>query len=108
MDFPGSITVHHETFMRYVVDVIKSVVYHGFKKVIMINGHGSNVPPLDLVARRVMIETDAVVSLTNWWSLIQVDPELHRQVAGVALSWRLCARLRARNRVRDGHRRFGG
>ena len=75
MDFPGSITVHHETFMRYVIDVIKSVVYHGFKKVIMINGHGSNVPPLDLVARRVMIETDAVVSLTNWWSLIQVDPD---------------------------------
>ena len=75
MDFPGSVTVHHETFMRYVIDVVKSVVYHGFKKVIMINGHGSNAPPLDLAARRVMIETDAVVSLTNWWSLIQVDPD---------------------------------
>lgn len=75
MDFPGSITVHHETFIRYVVDVIKSIVYHGFKKVIVVNGHGSNVPPLDLAARRAMIESDAVVSMTSWWSLVTVDPE---------------------------------
>ena len=75
MDFPGSITVHHETFIRYVVDIVKSVVHHGFKKVIVINGHGSNVPPLDLAARRVMIETDGIVSLTSWWSLVTVDPD---------------------------------
>ncbi len=75
MDFPGSVTVHHETFMRYVADVIKSVVYHGFKKVIVVNGHGSNVSALDLAARRVMLETDAVVAMTSWWSLITTDPD---------------------------------
>lgn len=75
MDFPGTITIHHETFIRYVVDVIKSIAHHGFRKVIVINGHGSNAPPLDLAARRANIETDAVVSLTNWWSLLTVDPE---------------------------------
>ena len=36
MDFPGSITIHHETFIRYVLDVLKSVAYHGFKKIIVI------------------------------------------------------------------------
>ena len=75
MDFPGSVTVHHETFIRYVVDVLKSVVYHGFKKVIVVNGHGSNVPPLDLATRRVILETDAIVSLTSWWSLVSTDPD---------------------------------
>ena len=75
MDFPGTVTVHHETFIRYVVDVIKSVAYHGFKKVIVVNGHGSNAPPLDIAARRANIETDAVVSMTSWWSLVAVDPE---------------------------------
>ena len=77
MDFPGSVTVHHETFIRYVVDVLKSVIYHGFKKVIVVNGHGSNVPPLDLATRRVILETDAIVSLTSWWSLVTADPDFN-------------------------------
>ncbi len=79
MDFPGSITVHHETFTRYVVDVVKSVVYHGFKKVIMVNGHGSNMPPLELAARRVMLETDAVVSWASWWLFTLADPEFMKK-----------------------------
>ena len=73
MDFPGTITVHPDTFSRYVVDVLKSACYHGFKKLIVINGHGSNIPPLELAARRVMLETDAIVSLTSWWPLLAVN-----------------------------------
>jgi len=75
MDFPGSITIHHETFIRYVLDVLKSVAYHGFKKIIVINGHGSNMPPLDLACRRANIETTSEVSLAAWWNLITADPE---------------------------------
>ena len=75
MDFPGSITIHHETFIRYVVDVLKSLCYHGFKKLIVVNGHGSNMPPLELAARRVMLETDAVVSWASWWQLTMADPD---------------------------------
>ena len=26
--------------------------HHGFKKIVLLNGHGSNMPNLDLVARR--------------------------------------------------------
>ncbi len=75
MDFPGSVTIHHETFIRYVVDVLKSVAYHGFKKIIVINGHGSNMPPLDLAIRRVNMETSSEVSLTAWWNLTAVNPD---------------------------------
>ena len=75
MDFPGSVTVHHETFIRYVVDVLKSVAYHGFKKIIVINGHGSNMPPLDLATRRVNMETNSEVSLAAWWTLTTVNPD---------------------------------
>jgi creatinine amidohydrolase len=43
--------------MDYVLDVCLSLAYHGFKKILMVNGHGSNVPVLDLVARRTIIAT---------------------------------------------------
>ena len=75
MDFPGTITIHHETFIRYVVDVLKSLAYHGFKKIIMINGHGSNRQPLELAGRRAMLETDAWVAMASWWDLTRTDPE---------------------------------
>ncbi len=75
MDFPGSVTIHHETFIRYVVDILKSLAYHGFSKIIVVNGHGSNMPPLDLACRRANIETEANVALTSWWNLTAADPE---------------------------------
>ena len=75
MDFPGSVTIHPETFIRYIVDILKSLAYHGFSRIIVINGHGSNIPPLDLACRRVNIETDANVALTSWWGLTVTDPE---------------------------------
>ena len=52
MDFPGTVNTHYETFIRLVLDITKSLAYHGFKKIILLNGHGSNMPNLDLAARR--------------------------------------------------------
>ncbi len=75
MDFPGTVNVHYETFIRQVLDVCQSLVFHGFKKVILLNGHGSNMPNLDLVARRVNLETDGECILIAWWHLLTVDPE---------------------------------
>lgn len=75
MDFPGTINCHYEHFMQMVLDVTKSLAYHGFKKIILLNGHGSNMPNLNLVARRANLETDAECVLTAWWQLLSVDPE---------------------------------
>ena len=61
MDFPGSLTVHPDTFINYVLDVCKSLVHHGFRRILIANGHGSNAHLLDSVARRVVIETDGQV-----------------------------------------------
>ncbi len=75
MDFPGTINNDFTTFMAHVLDITKSLAYHGFKKIILLNGHGSNMPNLDLVARRTNLETDAECILSAWWQLLSVDPE---------------------------------
>jgi creatinine amidohydrolase len=75
MDFPGTINSHYEHFMHYVLDITKSLAYHGFKKIMLLNGHGSNMPILDLVARRTCLETDAECVRTGWWDLLTVDRE---------------------------------
>ncbi len=75
MDFPGTINNDFTTFMAHVLDVTKSLAYHGFKKIVLLNGHGSNMPNLDLVARRTNLETDAECILAAWWNLLTVDEE---------------------------------
>jgi creatinine amidohydrolase len=74
MDFPGTINNDFEHFMHHVLDITKSLAYHGFKKIILLNGHGSNWPNLDLVARRTNLETDAECTPICWWQLLNVDP----------------------------------
>ncbi|HLN31342.1 MAG TPA: creatininase family protein [Gemmataceae bacterium] len=75
MDFPGTINTHYETFIHQVLDITQSLAYHGFKKIILLNGHGSNMPNLDLAARRTNLETDAECVLVAWWNLLTVDKE---------------------------------
>ncbi|MDO8539086.1 MAG: creatininase family protein [Opitutaceae bacterium] len=73
MDFPGTINQHYEHFIAHVLDITKSLAYHGFKKIVLFNGHGSNMPNLDLVARRTNLDTDAECVVCAWWNLLTVD-----------------------------------
>lgn len=70
MDFPGTIAVEGETVIRYVTDIGVSLARHGFRKVLLVNGHGSNVPFLDIAARKITVQTEAICAMVSWWSLI--------------------------------------
>jgi creatinine amidohydrolase len=69
MDFPGTIDIHMEHMLHFVLDVTKSVARHGFTRILLADGHGSNMPILDLVARRTILETDALCAPFLWPSL---------------------------------------
>ncbi|MFN7934714.1 MAG: creatininase family protein [Bryobacteraceae bacterium] len=73
MDFPGTIDIHMEHMLHFVLDVTKSVARHGFTRILLADGHGSNMPILDLVARRTIIETDALCAPFLWPSLALGD-----------------------------------
>lgn len=75
MDFPGSLNIHFEHFIQYTLDICKSLAYHGFKKMIIVNGHGSNHPLCEMVARRLIVETDASCAFCSWWQMLTVNPD---------------------------------
>jgi creatinine amidohydrolase len=68
MDFPGAITIGAETFIRYGVDVCTSLAHHGFERILIVNGHGSNTPFVDIIARLAVVETEALVAAVNYWN----------------------------------------
>jgi len=70
MDFPGTITIEPATFVKMLVDITRSLAYHGFKRIVLINGHGSNAPLVDQAARQTNLQTDALCCSLSWWELI--------------------------------------
>lgn len=69
MDFPGTINVGMEHLLHFVVDITRSVAHHGFQHILIADGHGSNMPVLELAARRTMLETNACCGVFIWPSL---------------------------------------
>lgn len=69
MDFPGTIDISAEHMLHFVLDVTKSLARHGFKRILLADGHGSNMPILDLVARYTVLETEALCAAFIWPSL---------------------------------------
>jgi len=70
MDMPGTINIEPATFVRFLLDITRSVAYHGFRRIILVNGHGSNHPLVEQVGRQTNLQTDAVCCTLSWWSLI--------------------------------------
>jgi creatinine amidohydrolase len=56
MDFPGPVTIGWDTFTRYLTDVGSSLVRHGFRRLLFLNGHGSNQNLVEMAARLVMVD----------------------------------------------------
>ncbi len=69
MDFPGTINVSPTTFVNLLVDIATSAAYHGFRRILLLNGHGSNHPLVEQAGRQVTLRTDALCSTLSWWQL---------------------------------------
>ncbi len=75
MDFPGTLTVDPQHMINYVLDVCLSLAHHGFRKLLIVNGHGSNWPVLDLVARQAIIRTEGKMACASIFYMQSVEYE---------------------------------
>jgi len=69
IDFPGTVHIEPEVFIAFCLNITKSVAYHGFKKILIVNGHGSNGPLVDLVARKTVLATESLCAAVGYASL---------------------------------------
>ena len=71
IDFPGTIHIEPEIFIAFCLNVTKSVAYHGFEKILLVNGHGSNGPLINLIARKTVLETNSICAALSYFPLAQ-------------------------------------
>jgi creatinine amidohydrolase len=69
IDFPGTIHIEPEVFIAFCLNVTKSVAYHGFEKILIVNGHGSNAPLIDVIARRTTLQTGSLCAACHYITL---------------------------------------
>jgi creatinine amidohydrolase len=67
MDFPGPISIGWDTFVRYCTDVGSSLARHGFRRILFLNGHGSNIALLDTATRLIGLEHPSVLAASAFY-----------------------------------------
>jgi len=79
--YPGSVSLRVETYLRVVRDVLDGFAEQGFKRVLLVNGHGGNSPAQGYVAEWMADHPQVKVKFHNWWSapktwakVMQIDP----------------------------------
>src|SRR5215472_4425682 len=50
MSYPGTVTLKVDTMLRVVADLLDSLDHQGFRRILIVNGHGGNQPVAALAA----------------------------------------------------------
>lgn len=69
LDFPGSLSVSAETYSRLIEEVCESLYPHGFRRILIVNGHGGNVDCLRIAARNVRDRRECLVGVASYWQV---------------------------------------
>ncbi len=74
LDFTGSLSLQHETFLQQAENILSCVLLHGFKKLFILNSHGGNQG-----IGQVLVEKfghrhpNCEIIFTSWWKVASED-----------------------------------
>jgi creatinine amidohydrolase len=79
--YPGSISLHVETHLSVVRDILDDMAHSGFRRILVINGHGGNSAAQPFAREWAANHADCRVIFHNWynaprtWAKVQeIDP----------------------------------
>ena len=76
LPFPGTLSLRPETILALVSDIGASVARHGFRRLVIVNGHGGNAG-IVAVCATMLADHGLRATSVSWWSLLGASlPEL--------------------------------
>ena len=70
--FPGTVTLRMETHLSVLRDILDAMAGQGFKRILIVNGHGGNTPVQGLVGEWLADHPGARIKFHNWWNAPKV------------------------------------
>lgn len=86
--WPGTLTLSAATLMALWSDIGASVARAGVRKLVILNSHGGQIAPMDIVARDLRVSHGMITVAANWFAmglpagLFSADEERHGIHAG--------------------------
>jgi creatinine amidohydrolase len=75
--FPGTLSLRPTTLIAVLEDLLRALYRHGFRRVLVVNGHGGNTPSLASAIQLVTPDlADLRIKTFEWWT----DAESYRVV----------------------------
>ena len=68
MAYPGTISLRLETYVRIVRDILDGLSAQGFRRILIVNGHGGNQPAASLAIEWMADNPGTAVKFHNWWN----------------------------------------
>jgi creatinine amidohydrolase len=69
MNHPGTLSLTPATFMAVVHDMVDSMVRAGFKNILVLNGHGGNVAPMNAVWDQFIRRYQVNLQFMPYWNV---------------------------------------
>lgn len=104
LDFPGTMTASPRVYLDLLKDMVKNFVFHGFQRIVLLNGHGGNIVPAQQALFEVRQELrerhDLLLLSSTYWTLggqpHVADSAIKQQQMGHACEWETSMMLRIR------------
>ena len=66
--YPGTVSLRLETYARVIRDVLDSLAGSGFRRILVVNGHGGNQPAHAAAIEWMADHPEVQVKFHNWWN----------------------------------------
>jgi creatinine amidohydrolase len=104
LDFPGTMTASPRIYLDLLKDMVENFLFHGFRRVILVNGHGGNIVPgqqaLFELRQKYRERSDLLLLSATYWTLgskpNQVNSSFVQTQMGHACEWETSMMLRIR------------
>jgi creatinine amidohydrolase len=73
LTYPGTITLRLSTFLDAVEDIVRSVYGYGFRRILVLNGHGGNDPARGRLTELANALPELNVAFYAWWTSHSVE-----------------------------------
>ncbi|MFI5614817.1 creatininase family protein [Amycolatopsis sp. NPDC051903] len=75
--FAAAVSLSAATLQAVLADALDSLVRSGFRRVLIVNGHGGNDEIMRLAVKQYALEADVALAACSYWSLGEAAPPGH-------------------------------
>jgi len=68
LGYPGTVSLRVETYIGLVRDILDGLHRQGFRRILIVNGHGGNAPAGAFAAEWMADRPGTAVKFHNWWN----------------------------------------